>query len=56
MGSVEENSLSPPIAAKLDTSTRVLVDSHEGQAVERSRSANDVSISKRCSHASQRYS
>jgi len=56
MGSVDSNSLSPPIAAKLDTCTRVLVDSHDGQTLARSRSANEVSTSNRRSQASQRYS
>ena len=56
MGSVDLNSLSPPMAAKLDTSTRVRLDSHDGQTWARSRSANEVSTSKLRSHASQRYS
>ena len=56
MGSVELNPLSPPIAAKLETSTRVLVDSQDGQAWGRSRSANEVKSSNRRSQASQRYS
>ena len=56
MGSVDSNSEAPPTAAKLETSTRVCSDSHEGQARGRSRSANEVSSSKRPSQASQRYS
>ena len=56
IGSVDVNSLSPPMAAKLETSTRVRLDSHEGQTWPRSRSANEVSTSKRRSQASQRYS
>ena len=56
MGSVDVNSLSAPIAAKLETSTRVRLDSHDGQTCAPSRSENEVSTSKRRSQASQRYS
>jgi len=55
MGSVEVNSPAP-IAAKDETCTRVRVDSQDGQVWDRSRSANEVSTSKRRSQASQRYS
>ena len=56
MGSVEENSPSPPMAAKLDTWTRVRTDSQDGQACGRSRSAKEVSTSNFRSQASHRYS
>ena len=56
MGSVEDSSDPPPTAAKLDTRTRVCRDSQVGQGFARSRSANEVSTSKRRSQASQRYS
>ncbi len=59
MGNVDVNppsAPSPPMAAKLETSTRVLLDSQDGQGWARSRSANEVSFSKRRSQASQRYS
>ncbi len=56
MGSVEESSPSPPMAAKLDTRTRVRTDSQDGQVCGRSRSANEVSTSNLRSQASQRYS
>src|SRR5438874_1781234 len=56
IGRVEVNSPSPPTAAKLDTITRVLLDSQDGQTCGRSRSANEVSTSKLRSQASQRYS
>ena len=42
--------------AKLETCTRVLVDSQLGQTWLRSRSANEVSTSNFPSQASQRYS
>lgn len=55
MGSVEVSS-PPPMAAKLDTCTRVRRDSQAGQACGRSRSAKVVRTSKVPSQASQRYS
>ena len=56
MGSVEENSPSPPIAAKLETRTRVRIDSQDGQEWVRSRSANEVRTSNFRLHSWQRYS
>jgi hypothetical protein len=46
----------PPATAKLDTSTRVLVDSHDGQACAWSLSANLVSTSNFPEQLSHRYS
>ncbi len=47
---------SPPSDAKLETSTRVLVDSQLGQTWARSRSAYDVRTSNVPSQAWHRYS
>ena len=44
------------MAAKLETCTRVCVDSHVGHGCLRPRSANDVRTSKLRSQCSQRYS
>src|SRR5579864_3795349 len=46
----------PPAKAKLDTRTRVLVDSHAGHACAVSRSANLVSTSNCPEQLSHRYS
>ena len=47
---------SPPAKAKLETSTRVLVDSHAGHACAVSRSANLVRRSNFSEQLSHRYS
>jgi len=46
----------PPANAKLETSTRVLLDSHAGHTCALSRSANLVKTSNRAAQLSHRYS
>ena len=53
----ESDDVSPPLEnAKLETMTRVLVDSHAGQTCAASRSAKPVSTSNFSAQLSHRYS
>ena len=52
----ETDDASPPAKAKLETITRVLVDSHAGHTCGESRSANRVRSSNFSAQLSHRYS
>jgi len=52
----EANDSLEPVTAKLETSTRVFVDSHMGHTWARSRSANRVRTSNFSAQLSHRYS
>jgi hypothetical protein len=52
----ESDDVSPPVNAKLETMTRVFVDSHAGQTWAVSRSANPVKTSNFSAQLSHRYS